>query len=105
MGSNTSMIDGHTDSPRPLYVVFSPEESTIYGVFDCPKKAKFACEVLINNFIDDILSVDPRESGVDISKDLPQLQKECADSLSIHVLGAGINRICRIHEIISKNEL
>ena len=104
MGNNVSMIDGHIDDPKPLYVVYDADganELPVYGVFTSYESAVKGCDWLVEQMVKECLAEDPKESGLDAEIDKQWLIKDCRRSLAIQTISAGINKI----ELVSKMEL
>ena len=102
MGNNVSMIDGHIDDPKPLYVVYDADrasETPVYGVFTSYESAAKGCDWLVERMVSQCLAEDPKESGIDQELDKQWLIKDCRNSLAIQTISAGINKIELVSEI------
>ena len=104
MGNNVSMIDGHIDDPKPIYVVYDIDgasEAPVYGVFTSYESAVKACDWLVEQMVAQCLAEDPKESGIDAEIDKEWLIKDCQRSLAVQAIASGINKV----ELVSKIRL
>ena len=104
MRNNVSMIDGHIDEPKPIYIVYDGDgvsEAPVYGVFTSYESAIKACDWLVERMVAECLAEDPKESGLDPEIDREWLIKDCQRSLAIQTIASGINKV----ELASKIKL
>ena len=102
MGNNVSMIDGHIDDPKPIYIVYDwdgANEAPVYGVFTSYESAVKACDWLVDQMVAECLAEDPKESGLDAETDKEWLIKDCRRSLAIQTIVSGINKVELASEI------
>ena len=88
MGYNVSMIDGHIDKPRYLYIVYDADgasEAPVYGVFTSRRRAFEAIDEIALRCVEDMLANDPKETGV-TEEDRDWLIKDTKNSFAVQVL-------------------
>ena len=102
MGNSVSMINGHIDDPKPIYVVYDfdgANEAPVYGVFTSYESAVKACDWLVDRMVIQCLAKEAKESGLDVEADKEWLIKDCRRSLAIQTIAAGINKVELASEI------
>ena len=96
MGNSVSMIDGHIDELKPIYIVYDIDganEAPVYGVFTSYESAVKACDWLVERMVAQCLAEDPKESGLDVEINKEWLIKDCQRSLAIQTITSGINKV------------
>lgn len=102
MGNNVSMIDGHIDDPKPIYIVYDADgasETPVYGVFTSYESAVKGCDWFVERMVAQCLAEDQKESGIDPELDKQWLIKDCRNSLAIQTIVSGINKIELVSEM------
>ena len=80
-----------TDKPIPFegktkstgYAIVDTDIPIIYGVYTDPIKAESEAEVIVNQFVEKVFAVDPKESGLNRETDYEEQKRQISSIIKI----------------------